>query len=104
MKDFIAWIQERKQYNVPVSDQVLSAFDIDTTTTPTEVSHCFSDYTRPKSSLNQILTWNTTGQTRKASIKAREELMIDFLKGPLVDDDLNTNDDIEVLHMEIHKA
>lgn len=96
MNDFIAWIKERKSFNIPVSDQVLSTLDLESpVTTLSPVSHCFSNYTRQKSTFNQILRWNITGQTDKKAIKAREALMVQFLR---------RDEDIEVLHLEIHKA
>lgn len=104
MKDFVAWIRERKEANVPVSDQVLSTFDLDTHVDPSPVTHCFSGLTRPKSTVNQILKWNITGQTCELSIQARGLAMVQFLKGPYLENGINVNDDTEVLHIEIHKA
>jgi hypothetical protein len=105
MVDFKSWLEERKSAQVPVEDQVLSIYDVAEHNPPmsTQVLHCFSGYTKPRSSFNQVMSWDI----RRKIAHHREEQLIDFLRGPAVngsDNDLHDNDDLEVLQVEIHKA
>lgn len=110
MTDFKSWLEERKNAQIPVVDQVLSIYDIAEHNPPIskQVLHCFSGYTEPKSAFNQVMAWNINWRFQHQ----REGQLIDFSRGAPVtaNDDqhsnetLYDNDDIEVLQVEIHKA
>lgn len=106
MSDFKSWLKERKLRGVPVIDQVLSIYDKDQTeeSIPRKALHCFSGYTIPRSPYNQIMTWDIYWRLKKQ----REELLINFLQGNTTtttsSDSSANNADLQVIHLEVHKA
>lgn len=105
MDNFKAWLIERKKYQVPASDQLMSIYDFEHDPNPKVTDryrHCFHNYTVPKSRFNEVMAWEPNLQEFR---KIGEQRVIKFLRGRSIEGtSLFEHDDTEIIHVDVKRG